>query len=169
MTKTVVPSCLAVGNRIENFALYDVKGNTFEFAKDRKGKLILLDFWFTGCLPCRQAIPKLNALQAKYQRHGLEVIGITYEQGTLEEKQQTLEQARRRHGLSFNYRLLFGGGGERRCPVADRFELHRYPTLVLLDEEGRILHRCQGLDPQSAYELEMTIYRKLISRSVAGR
>lgn len=168
-SRAVVPSCVRVGNHVENFALYDVRGNSFELASNRKGKLVLLDFWFTDCGPCRRAIPKLNALQAKYAAHGLEVIGVTYEQGTLAEKQQTLEQARRRYGLNVQYRLLFGGGGKGNCPVAEQLEVFRYPTLVLLDEQGRILMRAQGLDDYSAYQLEMTIYRKLFPTRLAGQ
>lgn len=168
-SRAVVPSCVRVGNRVENLALYDVRGNPFELTRDRKGKLVLLDFWFSDCGPCRRAIPKLNTLQAKYGRHGLEVIGITYEQGTLAEKQQTLEGARRRYGLNPQYRLLFGGGGKGNCPVAEQLEVFRYPTLVLLDEQGRILLRVQGLDDYSAYQLEMTIYKKLFPTRLAGQ
>jgi thiol-disulfide isomerase/thioredoxin len=167
--RTVVPSCVRVGNRVENFTLYDVKGNVFELAKDRKGKLVLLDIWFTGCGPCRRAIPKLNALQNKYGRYGLEVIGIAYEQGTLAEKQQSLEDARRRYRLSFDYRMLFGGGGGRSCPVAEQLEVHAYPTVVLLDEEGRIVWRSQGMDEHAAYQMEMAIYQKLFPRRLAER
>lgn len=169
VTRTVVPSCVKVGNRVENFALYDARGNVFELAKQRKGKLVLIDFWFTGCGPCIRSIPHLNKLQGKYGKHGLEVIGVTYEQGTLEQKQQSLARARLRHNLTFGYRLLFGGGGAGPCPVRENLEVHAFPTLVLLDETGRILWRNEGLDDQSAYQLEWTIYRKLFPNRVAGR
>lgn len=169
VSRAVVPSCVRVGNRVENFALHDVRGAAFELTRDRKGKLVLLDFWFTDCGPCRRAIPKLNALQTKYGRHGLEVIGVTYEQGSLPEKQQALQQAMQRYGLQTRYRLLFGGGGKGNCPVAEQLEVFRYPTLVLIDEQGRILMRAQGLDDYAAYQLEMTIYRKLFPTRLAGQ
>lgn len=169
-TSTRVPSCIRVGHRVENFALYDTKGNVYELARERKkGTLVLLDMWYTSCGPCVQAIPKLNTLQTKYGSHGLEVIGITYEQGTLAEKQQTLEQASRRFRSPINYRLLFGGGGKGDCPVAAALDLHHFPTLVLLDDTGRILWRGVGLDDRTHYELEKTIYDRLIAKRSAGR
>ncbi|MFO0879649.1 MAG: redoxin family protein [Gemmataceae bacterium] len=168
-TRTEVPSCVRVGHRVENFALYDTRGEVFELSRDRKGKLVLLDLWYTGCGPCLRSIPHLNKLQGKYGKYGLEIIGITYEQGTLAEKQATLDRAIRRHRLTFDYKLVFGGGGKGSCPVAEQLELHSYPTLVLLDENGKILYRCQGMDQQSAYELESAIYEKLFPRRMAGR
>lgn len=168
-TNTVIPSCVKVGHRVENFALYDLQGKPFELRKHRKGKLVLLDFWFTDCGPCRRAIPHLNKLQSKYGRYGLEVIGIAYEQGSLPEKQQALENGKKRFGLTFDYKLLFGGGGKGSCPLADQLEIRSYPTLILLDETGKILYRAQGMDPRTAYELEMAIYEKLFPRKMAGR
>ncbi len=43
-----VPSCVMLTARqIDNFALADPEGNPFEFRRDRKGRLVLLDFWHT--------------------------------------------------------------------------------------------------------------------------
>jgi thiol-disulfide isomerase/thioredoxin len=170
-TKTLVPSCVRSGSRVENFALYGTKGDVYELAKDRKGKLVLVDLWHTRCSPCLRAIPHLNKLHNKYSRHGLEIIGVAYEKGTLEEKQQALERASQRNNLTFNYRVLFGGGGGRvPCPVAEQLECNStYPTLVLLDETGKIIYRAQGLDERAAYELEMAIHHQLFHGRTARR
>ncbi|MFO0846739.1 MAG: redoxin family protein [Gemmataceae bacterium] len=169
-TKTRVPSCVRTGGRVENFALYDARGEVYELARDRKGKLVLLDLWHTRCSPCIAAIPHLNKLHNKYSRHGLEVIGVAYEKGTQEEKQQALAKATQRLNLTFNYRVLFGGGsGKAQCPVAEQLELQGYPTLVLLDETGKIVHRTEGMDDRAAYELEAAIYQRLFPRRTAGR
>ena len=97
------------------------------------------------------------------------MIGITYERGTLAEKQASLEQAKAKYRLAFNYRLLFGGGGSGPCPVAEQLEVRNFPTLVLLDETGKILHRCQGFDPEAQYELEKAIYQKLFPNRAVAR
>jgi thiol-disulfide isomerase/thioredoxin len=157
-----------IGNRVDNFALYDTDGKVFELTRHARGKLVLLDFWFADCSPCRRAIPKLNKLQADYGRFGLQVIGVTYEQGTLPEKQQALATALRQHRLNINYKLLFGGGGNGPCPVAGQLQVHRYPTLVLLDATGRIIWRRQGLDDYSEHDLKLTIHDRLFPRRVAG-
>jgi cytochrome c biogenesis protein CcmG/thiol:disulfide interchange protein DsbE len=45
---------------------------------DRRGKVVLIDFWATWCGPCREAIPEINALQAKF-KDDLVCIGISDE------------------------------------------------------------------------------------------
>jgi thiol-disulfide isomerase/thioredoxin len=45
---------------------------------DRRGKVVLIDFWATWCGPCRKAIPELSEIQAKF-KDDLVVIGISDE------------------------------------------------------------------------------------------
>jgi len=71
-----VPSCVLVGSVLHNFALNDLQGQPWEFQKQRRGRVVLLDFWHTGCVPCIQTIPVLNSLQGDFGQSGLEVIGI---------------------------------------------------------------------------------------------
>ena len=49
---------------------------------DYKGKVVLLNFWGTWCGPCRREIPDFNKLHDKYQKDGLEIVGITITSGS---------------------------------------------------------------------------------------
>src|SRR5262249_34602241 len=62
---TRVPSCVVVGSQLRNLALYDANEGTWELSQ-RKGKLLLIDFWSTYCRPCRDSVPHLKRLQAEY-------------------------------------------------------------------------------------------------------
>ena len=44
--------------------------------------MVLLNFWGTWCGPCRREIPDLNELHKKYQKNGLEIIGLTITSGS---------------------------------------------------------------------------------------
>lgn len=46
---------------------------------DAGARLRLLDFWATWCAPCRESIPRLNALHKRHAANGLAVIGVTRE------------------------------------------------------------------------------------------
>ncbi len=66
-----------------DFTLRTVQGDLFNLS-DYKGKFGLLNFWGTWCGPCRREIPDFNKLHDKYQKDGLEIVGITITSGSPE-------------------------------------------------------------------------------------
>jgi thiol-disulfide isomerase/thioredoxin len=154
-----VPSCVLAGRQLDNFTLNDLNAQPWEY-RHHVGRLVLLDFWGTWCVPCRQAIPHLNILQSNYGRYGLEVIGIAYEEGSLQDQIRKVQGVRDRLGI--NYRLLLGGGDS--CPVKTQFAVNAFPTLILLDQNQRIIWRQEGLDGYKLQELELLIKQQLAAR-----
>ena len=66
-----------------DFTLRTVQGDLFNLS-DYKGKVVLLNLWGTWCGPCRREIPDFNKLHDKYQKDGLEIVGITITSGSPE-------------------------------------------------------------------------------------
>jgi len=154
---TRVPSCVLTGQTLVNFALNDLEGRPWEYRQHR-ARLTLIDFWGTWCTHCLHTIPHLKILQEKYGTYGLEIVGIAYEEGTPQERAQKVNRVRQRHGM--NYSLLLGGDTAT-CPVRQQFDVRAFPTLVLVDDAGRIIWRGQGLDKQRVAELEILIRQRL--------
>jgi thiol-disulfide isomerase/thioredoxin len=157
---TRVPSCVLTGQTCYNFALNDLSGQPWEF-RQRRGRLMLVDFWGTWCPHCLAAVPQLNIVQERYGPYGLEVVGIAYESGTPAEQVRKVNDTRTR--LRMNYRVLLGSDRDT-CPVRRQFGVRAWPTLVLLDENGRIIWRGEGFDAQHMRELEGVIQQKLAQR-----
>jgi len=155
-----VPSCVFANNQLVNFTLNDVDDRPYSF-RYRRGKLVLLDFWATWCLPCRQTIPHLRILQERYGAAGLEVVGITYEgYGSLAEQKRKIQDVCLNRDI--NYKVLVGSPG---CPVKTKFGVRAFPTLILLDENGRVIWRHQGaLEPAEVKDLETRIQSGLGGR-----
>jgi peroxiredoxin len=59
-----------------DFSLPDLSGKTLTLSSLR-GKVVLLDFWATWCVPCRQEIPRFVELQDQYGDRGLQIIGVS--------------------------------------------------------------------------------------------
>jgi thiol-disulfide isomerase/thioredoxin len=150
-----VPSCVLINKQLVNFALYDLKGQAWEYRKQRRGKLMLIDFWSTSCLPCLQTVPYVRQLQDRYGSLGLEVVGIAYEdRGTPPEQAKRVSSAAQ--GYKLNYTLLLGSGAE--CPVKTQFGVRAYPVLLLVDRNGWIVWRHEGRLEQHHYiELERRV------------
>ncbi len=149
-----VPSCDFSGRRLVNFALKDVDGRPWEFSQ-HYGRLVLLDFWGTWCMPCLRAIPHVKRLQSEYGSHGLEVIGVACERADEPDPTRAVRRVVDRQQI--NYRVLLAEKYQE-CPVQQKFAISAYPTLILLDGAGNILWRG---DAGGIRQLEATIQQHL--------
>ena len=59
-----------------DFTLPDLNGNRVTLSS-LKGKVVLIDFWASWCLPCRVSNKHLVKLYSKYKDKGLEIIGVS--------------------------------------------------------------------------------------------
>lgn len=98
---------------------------------DVKGKFVLLDFWATWCGPCRQSIPHLNALQAKFKDH-LVVVGLSDE---------TPEGMRKMASPRVDYYV----GTDPQARTRTAVEVQGIPHAMLLDPEGIVRFEGQPL------------------------
>lgn len=159
---TQVPSCVLVGSRLVNLALKDSKGQTWEYKKQGAGKVVLLDFWGTYCLPCRETMPILNRLQAQYGSRGLVVVGISLEKGQ-NERQEADAVNKLASAMQLNYRQLMGRTAK--LDVGKQFNIDRLPTLMLLNEQGDVIYHHLGmLDAAQLAHLERIIQDRLNNR-----
>lgn len=61
--------------RAPSFLLNDMEGNPKEL-KDYAGKVILIHFWATWCIPCKDELPTIKSLYERFKDRGFEVIAI---------------------------------------------------------------------------------------------
>jgi thiol-disulfide isomerase/thioredoxin len=160
---TRIPSCVLVGNHLENLALKDSRGQTWEYKKQGTGKLILIDFWGTHCVYCRDSMPTLNRLQTQYGSRGLEVIGIAIEPGK-DERREAEAVNKMCVSMQVSYRQLMGHVGS--FDVGKNFKIEGLPTMILLSENGDIIwHHVGRPDPSLLSALERTIQSRLNNRA----
>jgi thiol-disulfide isomerase/thioredoxin len=67
---------LTSGNFLSNFQANNLKGKIITL-EQFKNKYVLLDFWASWCVPCREEIPKLKRADTQYRSQGLEIIAIS--------------------------------------------------------------------------------------------
>jgi thiol-disulfide isomerase/thioredoxin len=148
------PACLVSGGRVVTLRLSDPEGRTWDFAQ-RRGRVVLLDFWGTWCGPCLRAIPEVQRLNSTYGGSGLEVIGVACEHGSPADNVRRVQETRQRLGI--NYRLLLNSASSG-ATADQQFHITALPTLVLLDADGTIVWR-GGAD--QFRDLEGNIRRRL--------
>lgn len=69
---------LDVSDRIDDIRLPDRDGKSRSLS-EWSGKLVVLNFWASWCGPCREEMPMLDAMRARYASKGVEVIGVASE------------------------------------------------------------------------------------------
>jgi peroxiredoxin len=77
----VAPGCVPSAPRkfAPDFALHDQNNRVFRLS-DYRGRVVLLDFWATWCVPCRVEMPWFEELARRHQDRGLVVLGISMDE-----------------------------------------------------------------------------------------
>lgn len=132
-----------------NFALVDTLQRPWEFATNRHGSLVLLDFMTTSCVPCKHAIPVLADLQAKYGAGGLQLVGVVCDDAPLAQRTQLAAKYHQANNLNY---ALFVEPGSKPGALHNRFQVEGYPTAVLLDAAGNVVWRGHPATGRAALE-----------------
>ncbi|HEX6185122.1 MAG TPA: TlpA disulfide reductase family protein [Pyrinomonadaceae bacterium] len=129
---------------------------------DLRGKVVLLDFWATWCVPCRLTIPKLNALHRKYSGRGLVVLGLTDFEGNVEGRDVTraeesayLRQFKRQKGIGYGFAV----SDDKKTALG--YGVVSIPTAVLLDRRGRVRFITISADEDEAALLTKMVVKLL--------
>jgi len=99
-----------------------------------RGKVILLHFWATFCLPCKDEMPALESLWQRYGADGLAVLGIAADRGSIDVVRDFAAES----GLTFP--ILHDEAGI----VRNRYEVTGLPTSYVIGRDGKISGRAIG-------------------------
>ncbi len=102
---------------------------------DLKGKVVLLNIWATWCVPCREEMPQLNALQSELGGDGFEVVALNIDKGGPEKAEQFLEET----GAT-DLQNYYDPSGK----IFAKLRAVGMPTTLLIDPEGREMGRLVG-------------------------
>jgi len=128
-----------------DFTLKTNQGNNLRLAEQR-GNVVLLNFWASWCGPCRQEMPKLDALYQRYQSAGFTVLGINVETDSA-----AADNLLKKIPVSFP--ILY----DTDTRVSQSYQVDAMPTSVLIDRNGEMRQLHRGYKP--GYE---ELYRQQI-------
>ena len=131
-----------IKNLVINKELKKYDGLTFLDAKNRQlnlndyqGNLILLNFWATWCVPCREEMPSLNRLQSNEIFSNLKIFPINVGQENIEKTSKFFEDLEIK-----NLKLYY----DSPITLAKKFGLRGIPTSILFNKEGLEFARIVG-------------------------
>jgi len=130
------------------FAARDLEGRAVDFS-GLKGKIVVLNFWFVGCGPCKAEIPDLNRLVSRYPEAVFIALSLTEPETT----KRFLEDN------PFHYRIIASA-----ADIANAYGVKVYPTHIIIDQSGDIHHQRFGGGP-SIYDELAPVLDRLLDKS----
>jgi thiol-disulfide isomerase/thioredoxin len=132
-----------VGKPAADWELKGLDGKTHALAGYR-GKVLVLDFWYRGCGWCIKAMPQLNALAEHFAERPVAVLGMNT--GGNEADAKFVVNA-----MGLKYATLRAKG------IPEKYGVQGFPTLILIDREGKVRDMHVGYSPTLRAELAKAI------------
>ncbi|UTT63270.1 TlpA family protein disulfide reductase [Microcella humidisoli] len=122
---------------------------------DYRGEVLVVNFWYAGCPPCRLEAPDLEALAQQFAADGVSFLGVNiYDQAP------TALSFAEEFGVTYPS-ILDVNDGAVRLAFAGQVAPTAVPTTLVLDQEGRVAARIAGLVS------EPSVLRSMISDTLA--
>ena len=115
-----------------------------------EGKVVLLDFWASWCVPCRRSFPWMNEMQQKYADRGLLVIAVNLD-NNLDDAANFLKK------YPVKFRIVY----DTDRTLAREFEVQAMPTSYLIGRDGKLADMHLGFKVKQQHEYEAAIRKAL--------
>lgn len=115
-----------------------------------QGKVVVVDFWASWCVPCRRSFPWMNEMQSKYGDDGLVIVGVNMDAES-SEAQSFLDQ----YPPDFN--IVYDPAGN----LAREFDVIAMPSSYVFDREGNQVARHLGFKVKEQNEYEALLVETL--------
>lgn len=138
---------LQAGQPAPEFQVADLQGRAFD-SRALRGRVVVLNFWFIACPPCRVEIPRLNRLVEQYRHQEVVFLALAAD------PPEPLRSFLAVH--PFEYAVIPDA-----TPIAQRFGIEGAPTHVVLDRNWRVVHVIRGAVEDVSQELAPWIDRAL--------
>jgi len=115
-----------------------------------RGKVVVLDFWASWCVPCRRSFPWMNSMQEKYADDGLVIIGVNLD-AVDADAQAFLRES------PADFQIINDPEGA----LALEHDVVAMPTSYIFDRDGRLVTRHLGFKVKRQDEYEALLVETL--------
>lgn len=114
-----------------DFSLTTFDGQTYKLS-DLKGKAVVVNFWASWCIPCRDEAPAFQRAWENYRERGLLILGVDYVDTEADAKKFIAE-----------FRQTYPNGADLGTRISQAFRISGVPETYFIDRNGKLL---QGID-----------------------
>ena len=144
-----VMNLLPVGTTAPDWQLMGAEGDAHSLSSYR-GKVVVMDFWATWCVPCTAVMPRIQKLHQKFADKGVVVFGVNaWENGDA----IALMKEKR-----YSYELLLHGE-----KIADAYKVTTLPVVYIVGPDGKIIYGHEGEDQKDLAAVIEKYFKELVS------
>jgi thiol-disulfide isomerase/thioredoxin len=152
LPKPAESAVFKVGDKLWPFSDKDMNGERVD-SKKLMGKVLVINFWFIGCPPCREEIPDLNGLVDDY-KDNKDVVFVAIALDGASDLEDFLKTK------PFKYHMMYDGRF-----LAKRYGVTSYPTNVVIDTQGKIAFSSTGGYPGNVKWMKEAINTSLTNKT----
>jgi cytochrome c biogenesis protein CcmG/thiol:disulfide interchange protein DsbE len=110
-----------------DFTLRTFDGELFSLAEQR-GKVVIVNFWASWCVPCREEAPILQEVWERYRGRGVVMVGVDY-----------LDVERDALAFIDEFGITYPNGLDMGKTISKRYRIKGVPETFIVDQEGNIV------------------------------
>lgn len=148
-----IKSSRLTGTQAYNFKLVDTLGKIHRLA-DYKGKVVLIDFWYTGCGNCIQIAPYLKDMEITFVNKPVIFLSVNIDKT----RGQWIKSINGGKYNSHYVTNLFTDGQELKHPICLHYNINACPTLILIDKSGALMQNPTDPRIDKGYNIKKQIF-----------
>lgn len=141
---------LMVGNKAPDWTLPSPTMDKITLSK-LKGKVVLLDFWGTWCVPCIKAMPDIQAIHDEFKNKDVAIIGVSVETESAADPAAFVKRK------GFTYPIALDGK-----TITKDYKVVQFPSIYIVGKDGKIVHAEHGGNRENFREDIIRIINKAL-------
>ncbi len=146
---------LMASEKAGEFKLENIDGKQVKLSDFQKKGLVILDFWATWCVPCKNGLPKINELHEKYDN--VNVLAINVDKPR--KKSNAISHIKSNR---FKFHTLF----DPKKNVQKQYNITNIPRTLIIDQDGTIIYNHTGYQRGDEKHYEEVIIKWLEDQEI---
>lgn len=147
------------GKALPEVKLKNLKNETHDVFEITQGKLTLINFWATYCVPCRKEMKHLDRINRIYGDDGVQVIGVAIDDSRTAGRIKSLVRSQK-----LDYLILL----DTEQVFYKNFSTNAMPFSILVDGDGRVIWEHTGYIPGDEVKMEEEIKKAIKAQQGTG-
>lgn len=146
-----------VGSLAPAFKVNDIDNNPISLSSYLHKDCVIVDFWASWCVPCREDIPSLKLIYKKYSNKGLEIICVSKDDDAILWKKAIGEDKIQ------NWKHILAPFSDQKNDslITNKYFVYSIPVKILINKDGIIIGRWSGSGEENMEALEKLLDKNL--------